>query len=117
PTQCQRLMRGPCIAPIIATGIVAAISMGEALGAGAILRPGRAATTQHRRPLNLWLHLQARQQVPATLLTQAAKVLLLRPQNWRRIASALGSQLRRPISQEQARRRSGQQACPPRPSG
>src|SRR5215471_4327981 len=85
--KCQRLMRVPGIGPIIATGIVAAISMGEAFERG--------------RDFAAWLGLVPRQHSTGgrsvlgriskrgskylrTLLIQAAKVLLMRPHNWPR---------------------------------
>lgn len=85
--KCQRLMSVPGIGPIIATGIVAAISMGEAFERG--------------RDFAAWLGLVPRQHSTGgrsilgriskrgskylrTLLIQAAKVLLMRPHNWPR---------------------------------
>src|SRR5262245_54574057 len=85
--KCQRLMSVPGIGPIIATGIVAAISMGEAFERG--------------RDFAAWLGLVPRQYSTGgrsvlgriskrgskylrTLLIQAAKVLLMRPHNWPR---------------------------------
>src|SRR6201987_3111581 len=87
--KCQRLMTVPGIGPIIATGIVAAISMGEAFERG--------------RDFAAWLGLVPRQHSTGgrsvlgriskrgskylrTLLIQAAKVLLMRPHNWARFS-------------------------------
>jgi transposase len=85
--KCQRLMSVPGIGPIIATGIVAAVSMGEAFERG--------------RDFAAWLGLVPRQHSTGgrsvlgriskrgskylrTLFIQAAKVLLMRPHNWPR---------------------------------
>src|ERR1043166_640162 len=85
--KCQRLMSVPGIGPIIATGIVAAVSMGEAFERG--------------REFAAWLGLVPRQHSTGgrsvlgriskrgskylrTLFIQAAKVLLMRPHNWPR---------------------------------
>ena len=85
--KCRRLMSVPGIGPVIATAIVAAISMGEAFERG--------------RDFAAWLGLVPRQHSTGgrsvlgriskrgskylrTLLIQAAKVLLMRPHNWAR---------------------------------
>lgn len=84
---CRRLMSVPGIGPLISTGLVAAIGTGEAFERG--------------RDLGAWLGLVPRQYSTGgrsilgriskrgsrylrTLFTQAAKVLLMRPQNWPR---------------------------------
>src|SRR3977135_822304 len=85
--KCQRLMSVPGIGPVISTGLVAAIGTGEAFHRG--------------RDFGAWLGLVPRQYSTGgrsvlgriskrgskylrTLLIQAAKVLLMRPQNWPR---------------------------------
>jgi transposase len=85
--KCRRLMSVPGIGPVISTGIVAAIGTGEAFERG--------------RDFGAWLGLVPRQYSTGgrsvlgriskrgskylrTLLIQAAKVLLMRPQNWPR---------------------------------
>jgi transposase len=85
--RCRRLMSVPGIGPIVATGVVAAISMGEAFDRG--------------RDFAAWLGLVPRQHSTGgrtvlgriskrgskylrALLIQAAKVLLMRPHNWSR---------------------------------
>jgi transposase len=84
---CRRLMSIPGIGPIISTGLVAAIGTGEAFERG--------------RDFGAWLGLVPRQYSTGgrsilgriskrgskylrTLFIQAAKVLLMRPQNWDR---------------------------------
>jgi transposase len=84
---CRRLMSVPGIGPIISTALVAAIGTGEAFERG--------------RDFGAWLGLVPRQYSTGgrsilgriskrgskylrTLLIQAAKVLLMRPQNWSR---------------------------------
>ena len=84
---CKRLMSVPGIGPLISTGLVAAIGTGEAFERG--------------RDLGAWLGLVPRQYSTGgrsilgriskrgskylrTLFIQAAKVLLMRPQNWPR---------------------------------
>src|ERR1019366_2430035 len=84
---CRRLMSVPGIGPLISTGLVAAIGTGEAFERG--------------RDLGAWLGLVPRQYSTGgrsilgriskrgskylrTLFIQAAKVLLIRPQNWPR---------------------------------
>src|SRR5215204_792475 len=96
--KCRRLMSVPGIGPVISTGIVAAIATGEAFERG--------------RDFGAWLGLVPRQHSTGgrsilgriskrgskylrTLLIQAAKVLLMRPHNWSRSASAPGSRRRR----------------------
>jgi transposase len=82
---CRRLMSVPGIGPLISTGLVAAIGTGEAFERG--------------RDFGAWLGLVPRQYSTGgrsilgriskrgskylrTLFIQAAKVLLIRPQNW-----------------------------------
>ena len=84
---CRRLMSVPGIGPVISTGLVAAIGTGEAFERG--------------RDFGAWLGLVPRQYSTGgrsilgriskrgskylrTLFIQAAKVLLMRPQNWSR---------------------------------
>jgi transposase len=84
---CRRLMSVPGIGPLISTGVVAAIGTGEAFERG--------------RDFGAWLGLVPRQYSTGgrsilgriskrgskylrTLFIQAAKVLLIRPQNWPR---------------------------------
>ena len=84
---CRRLMSVPGIGPLISTGLVAAIGTGEAFERG--------------RDFGAWLGLVPRQYSTGgrpilgriskrgskylrTLFIQAAKVLLMRPQNWAR---------------------------------
>jgi transposase len=84
---CRRLMSVPGIGPLISTGLVAAIGTGEAFERG--------------RDFGAWLGLVPRQYSTGgrsilgriskrgskylrTLFIQAAKVLLMRPQNWSR---------------------------------
>jgi transposase len=84
---CRRLMSVPGIGPLISTGVVAAIGTGEAFERG--------------RDFGAWLGLVPRQYSTGgrsilgriskrgskylrTLFVQAAKVLLIRPQNWPR---------------------------------
>lgn len=84
---CHRLMSVPGIGPLISTGVVAAIGTGEAFERG--------------RDFGAWLGLVPRQYSTGgrpilgriskrgskylrTLFIQAAKVLLMRPQNWSR---------------------------------
>jgi transposase len=84
---CRRLMSVPGIGPLISTGLVAAIGNGEAFERG--------------RDFGAWLGLVPRQYSTGgrpilgriskrgskylrTLFIQAAKVLLMRPQNWSR---------------------------------
>lgn len=84
---CRRLMSVPGIGPLISTGVVAAIGTGEAFERG--------------RDFGAWLGLVPRQYSTGgrsilgriskrgskylrTLFIQAAKVLLIRPQNWHR---------------------------------
>ena len=86
---CRRLMSVPGIGPLISTGMVAAIGTGEAFERG--------------RDFGAWLGLVPRQYSTGgrsilgriskrgskylrTLLIQAAKVLLMRPQNWPRFS-------------------------------
>ena len=115
---CRRLMSVPGIGPLISTAVVAAIGTGEAFERG--------------RDFGAWLGLVPRQYSTGgrsilgriskrgskylrTLFIQAAKVILMRPQNWSRyqlrdLAEGRG----RADAQEQARHRSGQQARPHR---
>ena len=84
---CRRLMSVPGIGPLISTGVVAAIGTGEAFERG--------------RDFGAWLGLVPRQYSTGgrsvlgriskrgskylrSLFTQAAKVILMRPQNWSR---------------------------------
>ena len=86
---CRRLMSVPGIGPIISTGLVAAIGTGEAFERG--------------RDFGAWLGLVPRQYSTGgrtilgriskrgskylrTLFIQAAKILLMRPQNWPRFS-------------------------------
>jgi transposase len=85
--KCRQLMSLPEIASIIATGIVAAIGVGEAFERGAILLLARArgSTIQHGRSDGARPHLRAGgSKYLRTLLVQAAKVPLMRPHNWSR---------------------------------
>ena len=91
--KCQRLMSVPGIGPLISTALVAAIGTGEAFDRG--------------RDLGAWLGLVPRQYSTGgrsilgristrgsrylrMLLAQAARVLLMRPHTWSRLASAHG---------------------------
>ena len=84
---CRRLMSVPGIGPLISTGLVAAIGTGEAFergrdfGAWLVLVPrqystgGRSILGRISKRGSKYLR---------TLFIQAAKVLLMRPQNWSR---------------------------------
>jgi len=112
--KCQRLMSVPGIGPLISTGLVAAIGTGEAFGRGRdfgrLARPC-ATTIQHRRAFGPWPHLQAGQQVPAHAVDPGgegaldASAQLGSIQLWRVAHGSL-----RAVTQEQTRRRTGQQA-------
>ena len=86
---CQRLMSVPGIGPIISTAVVAAIGTGDAFGRG--------------RDFGAWLGLVPRQYSTGgktvlgriskrgskylrTLFIQAAHVILMRPNNWRKFS-------------------------------
>ena len=95
---CRRLMSVPGVGPLISTAVVAAIGTGEAFDRG--------------RDFGAWLGLVPRQYSTGgrsilgriskrgskylrTLFIQAAKVLLMRPQNWERFSFGAWLQQRR----------------------
>jgi len=84
---CRRLMSVPGIGPLISTGLVAAIGTGEAfergrdLGAWLGLIPKQYSTGG--RPILGRISKRGSKYL-RTLFIQAAKVLLMRPQNWSR---------------------------------
>jgi transposase len=89
---CQRLMSVPGVGPLISTAVVAAVGSGEAFDRG--------------RDFGAWLGLVPRQYSTGgrsilggiskrgsrylrTLFIQAAKVILMRPQNWEKFSFGL----------------------------
>ena len=115
---CIRLMSVPGVGPLISTAVVAAIGTGEAFDRG--------------RDFGAWLGLVPRQYSTGgrsilgsiskrgsrylrTLFIQAAKVLLMRPQNWEKFSFGQWLHQRRTAdAPQQARHRPRQQARPHR---
>ena len=115
---CVRLKSIPAIGPIISTATVSAIGTGEAFDRG--------------RDFAAWIGLVPRQHSTGgkpilgrmskrgskylrTLFIQAAHILLMRPENWKKFSfgTLVGTGHSTP-TQEQARRGAGQQAGPDR---
>jgi transposase len=83
---CRRLMSVPGIGPVISTGLVAAIGTGEAFERGRDFGAWLGLVRQYStggRPVLGRISKRGSKYL-RTLFIQAAKVLLMRPQNWSR---------------------------------